>query len=354
MENIIKAVSDMLSKLSFIPTVALQLASVGVVLLVLVFAIAAIISCFSKIKGLTKKILDVTVNLAKLERVDEENVEVLNVELDKLPEAVKDGWGRFMEQRIGYPSDYMKEKSVLDENMYTSKGTAGNIFFRIFGFLMVAVVAFLAVIVCAEDAASLGLKDFIDNFKVVGGIVGSVVVPILFFIIFDIIIIAIYRRQRKRLLYVYKSFQDNLDEKVVIYASEEEEFTSENLDEITKNIEEIIAQRMDKKEIIEVITAPKIDELETNIKTDIIEDALEVEEEVVAATLKTIEERENYLATLISIVESAIADPEVKTEDLEQIAELIFNSTSSFESIEDKSILDQCLQKLADVFYGKK
>lgn len=353
MENIIQQVSEMLSKLSFIPGTALKLAFVGVVLLVIVFIISALLTLGSKIKGLTKKLLEVVITTVKMDRVDEENVEVFKAELLKLPESVNDGWGRFMEQRVGYPSDYMKEKSVLDENYYTTQNTAGKIVFKVFGALIIALIAVLTVFLCATDASNIGLKDFVDNFKVVGALISSVLLPVLFFIIFDIIIFAIYRKQRNRLQLTYKTFQDTLDEKVVIYASDEEEFTSENLDEITKNIEQIIAQRMDNKEIIEVITAPKLNAMESNV-----EQAVEImpveEEEVVATQPISKEEQRNYLVVLISIVENAIADPEVKTEDLEQIAELIYTNLGAFDEPEDKAILDECLHKLSDVFYTKK
>lgn len=250
MENVIEKVSELLSKLTFLPTSALQLAFVGIILLIVLFALAVAISCFSNIKGLSKKILGVIANLATLDTVDEDNVEMLNVELQKLPEAVGDGWGRFMEQRLGYPSDYMKENSVLDENTYSTKSTIGKIFFRIFGFLAVALIVTLSTLVLADDAANLGLNDFLKDFKVVGGIVGAIALPLFFYIALETILIVIYRKQRRRLQLLYKSFMDTLDEKVVIFASEEEEFVSDNLEKIAQNIEEMIAQRMDNNEAV--------------------------------------------------------------------------------------------------------
>lgn len=370
MENIIQKVTDLLSGLDFIPTTGLKLAFVGVVLIVLFFAIALILAIFSNIKGLSKKLLSAVGSLSGVERVDEQNVENLNSELKKLPEAVSDGWSRFMEQRLGYPSDYMKEKSVLDENTYTTKNTLGKIFFRVFGFLVFALVAVLATLVLADDAANLGLKDFFDNFKVVGGIVASVVLPIFFFIVFDIILNVVYRKQRKRLQLVYKSFLDSLDAKVVIYAAPEEPFISDNLEQITKDIDEIIAQRAE-GEPVEVVTAPEIEELEKLSELEAIEETeedseeeeeaeeeetQEAEEETVAAAPAPMpeEEQKSYLAVLITIVENAINDPEVKTSELEEIAELIYGSLDVFDAKVDRDVLEECLRKLADVFYAKK
>lgn len=358
MENVIEKVSELLSKLTFLPTSALQLAFVGIILLIVLFALAVAISCFSNIKGLSKKILGVIANLATLDTVDEDNVEMLNVELQKLPEAVGDGWGRFMEQRLGYPSDYMKENSVLDENTYSTKSTIGKIFFRIFGFLAVALIVTLSTLVLADDAANLGLNDFLKDFKVVGGIVGAIALPLFFYIALETILIVIYRKQRRRLQLLYKSFMDTLDEKVVIFASEEEEFVSDNLEKIAQNIEEMIAQRMDNNEAVEVITAPQIEEFEKN---EIVEEVEEeqvlpeiIEEEVVATAPISKEEQQNYLVVLISIVESAIADPEVKMEELEEIAELIYGSLEAFSEKEDQAILEECLEKIAVVFFGEK
>ncbi|NLL55860.1 MAG: hypothetical protein GX242_01445 [Clostridiales bacterium] len=377
MENIVHEISELLSTLTFLPSIALQLAFLGAILLVLFFALALIIASFSNLKSLAKKLLLTIKSLATLERVDEENVEFLNAELGKLPEIVADGWGRFMEQRLGYPSDYMKEKSVLDENTYSSKNTVAKTFFRIFGFLAVALVATLSTLLLADDAANIGLADFIKDFKVVGGIVGSVAIPVLFYIIFSAILHSVSRKQKKRLQMVYKSFLDTLDEKVVIFASQEEEFVSDNLEQMALDIESIIAQRMDEKEIAEVMTAPAIDELETNILDDIVEEEIveevieqdeqeivvaepsvelvedkqKPEAEEVAVSPVPEEERQSYLAVLISIVEKAINDPEVKREELEEIAELIYNSKSAFVAQEDIAILDECLSKLADIFF---
>lgn len=380
MENIIHEVSGLLNTLTFLPSTALRLAFLGTILLVVFFALALVIGNFSNIKKLTKKLLAAIRGLASFERVDEDNVEILNAELIKLPEAVQDGWGRFMEQRIGYPSDYMKEKSVLDENTYSTKNTVAKIFFRIFGFLAVAFMATLATFALAEDAANVGLKDFTNDFKVVGGIIGAVAFPILFYIIFDVIISAISKRQRSRLQLVNKSFLDTLDEKVVIYASEEEEFRSDNLEQITQDIEDIIAQRMDNNEAIEVVTTPEVVEFEKNeiveevaseeplqeiVAEEPIEEPIVIEqvedivkemetEEVVATSPISKEERENYLVVLISIVENAIADPAVKMSELEEIAELIYSSLDAFVDKEDIEILEECLRKLSDVFFGNQ
>lgn len=363
MENIIQRVSGILSQLSFISSDILRLAFAGIVLLALFFIISALLSIGSKIRGLTKKLLFTAIKIAKMDWISEENVEELNATLAFLPEEVNDGWGRFLEQRAGYPSDYMKEKNILDENAYTTKNTAGGIFFKIFGFMSVAFIAVLSVFMSAEDAANLGFKDFFDNFTVVGSLVGSIVLPILFFIIFDIIISMIYRKQKRRLQLVYKTFLDNLDEKVIISADKEEEFVSDSLDEITKNIEEVISMRMDKDDMVEVLTTPEIKEYEINKQIGLNEirneetmplytsEEAETDEN---ATAISAEEQKSYLAILIQIVEDAINDPMVKLEDLEQIAELIYSNLETFENPVDKAVLDECLQKLADIFYAKK
>lgn len=63
---------------------------------------------------------------------------------------------------------------------------------------------------------------------------------------------------------------------------------------------------------------------------------------------KTREEAERYLSVLLLIVDAAMADPETKDSDLEEIAVLIETArTESFREPADQEILAQCLQKLA-------
>lgn len=360
MENIANQVTQLLDKLTFLPNTAWRLAFVGTIIIAILFLISLLFTLGSKMKSLTKKLIIANKEIAAEEKIDESNVEFLNDKLKSLPEEVQDGWGKFMEQRTGYPSDYMKEKNVLDDTAYQPKSKAGEMFFRIFGFLVFAATVFFAFICLVDDAANVGLEDFFYDFKLVGGIVFSVVLPILFYIVFEIILGAIYRKQRKHLQLVYKSFQDTIDEKVVIYANEEEEFTSENLEEITHNIEEIIASRLSKEEVVEVITAPKVSENEYVAKKEAVvekepeEKAVEPLEEktpivpVEEAPL-TKEEQASRLSILYDIVDAAIADEDTTVGDLEQIAELIYNNLSKFEEKMDRDVLEGCLYKLSDL-----
>ncbi|MFA6866739.1 MAG: hypothetical protein WCR54_04395 [Clostridia bacterium] len=318
MENMANQVSQLLKNLSFLPNTALQLAFAGTVILIILFLFALLLTLGSKMKSLTKKVFLVSKMIASEERIDENNVDILNQQFKSLPEEVNSGWSRFLEQRIGYPSDYMKEKNVLDESAYQANNKVGHTFFRIFGFLAFALVAFFAVICCAEDVTTLGLKDFVDNFTIIGGVISAVVFPILFYIIFNVILGGIYRKQRKHLILVYKSFQDNLDEKVVISASEEEEFVSDNLEDITKNIEEIIASRLNNKDIVEVITTPKVDEAEyVDLEENKVEDYIdptekELDEFAVTATKTPIEKISDKESLVEEVVEVNEAQEEIK------------------------------------------
>lgn len=358
MGNIINQVSALLGKLDFIPEMTMRLAFAGAVLLAVVFIVSLLFTLGSKIKKLTKKLLAANIGLSALERVDEDNVDLVYGQLTKLPETTADGWGRFMEQRIGYPSDYIREKSVLEENAYTVKNTVGRLLFRFFGILVLAAVAVAAVFLFAEDGANIGLKDFFDNFKVVGGIIGSVAIPIVFYAAFSIIISYIYRRQRKRMEMVFRSFQDTLDEKVVIYCCKEPEFESDTLEDLTDSIDGIIAQSISDDNLISVVSAPELEQAEEAAPSQAQElepEPVQAEQEydVVASEPMAKEEQARYLAVLISIVNNAISDVDVSTEELEQIAELIYGATGSFEDPADVQILDECMQKLADSFYAK-
>ena len=69
-----------------------------------------------------------------------------------------------------------------------------------------------------------------------------------------------YGKQYSKLEKAFSEFQNALDDKVLIYAEEEDEFVSENIGEINAAIEEIILDKLQNKQIVEIVTAPKIEE----------------------------------------------------------------------------------------------
>lgn len=389
MDNFINSVGSFLEKIDFLPNVEIKLAILGGLLTVAVFLIAWLFSAGSKINGLRKRLISVTKRLASLAEVDEENVELLYAELKNLPEPVAKGWGCFMEQKTGYPSDYIPARDVLNEREYGGRNTFGK---AVFGVLSVVVWALLAILVtglCKGDLASVGVADFTSDFTLVASILCTVLIPVAVFAALFCVLSHIYNKQRMRLELTFASFQDILDEKVVVCEREEEEYSDDDLEDISKEVDELIAGRMDDEGVVEVITAPKAtpaeelpaegkdEEEEEKAEEEISEDDAEeeaasdeeekeeeiIEEEAasddgaaereIVYVPMTKEEEERYLSVLLVVVDKALNDPDTTDEDLEEIAVLIETARQEgFREEADQQILEECLVKLASRYYS--
>ncbi len=361
MDKIIEAVKTLLDKVTFLPNYELKLAIAGGILVLLVFLIALLVAAGSKINSLRKRILSSTKQIGAVEMVGEENIDVVYNELAKLPEPISKGWSCFMDQRFGYPSDYMPAKDILSLRTYKAKNTVGKVMLNIFSLAVLCLIALFAVDLCYADYTRVGIADFTTNFTLVASILATILVPSLVWLISGLLLGLRYDRQLKRLELTYSSFQDILDDKVVVYATEEEAFVSENLDEIKKKVDELVAGRMEDIEVVEVITSPKVEEVEI-ITNDEVEPVVEeeptlVEEEALAAEPQKIapmtkEEEKRYLEILLVVVDNAIADDNTSLEDLESIATLILTAKSEgFNDPADQAILDTCLEKIADQYF---
>lgn len=361
MDKVIEAVKSLLDKVTFLPNYELKLAIAGGILILLVFLIALLVAAGSKINSLRKRILSSTKQIGAVGIISEENIDVVYNELNKLPEPVSKGWSCFMDQRFGYPSDYMPANDILSLRTYKGKNTVGKVMLNILSLAILCLISFFALDLCYADFIRVGIVDFTANFALVASIIATILVPCLVWLICILLLGLRYDKQLKRLEMTYASFQDILDEKVVVYATEEEAFVSENLEEIKKKVDELVSGRMEDLEVVEVITSPKVEEVEI-ISTDEVETAVEeepipVEAEVVAAqpqkaTPMTKEEEKRYLEILLVVVDNAINDDNTSLEDLESIATLILTAKSEgFSDPADQAILDTCLEKIADQYF---
>lgn len=377
MDNFTTSVNDFLGKIEFIPNNELKIAVIGVIVTAVIFVLAILISSFSRINGLRKKLISVTKTIAATERVDEENVESIYTELKRLPEAVEKGWGRFLEEKNGYPSDYMPAHDVLDSREYTGKNTFGKAFFCVLSVVWWVIASIMMIGVCKGDLASVGIEDFTAEFSLVASIITTVLLPVAFFVFFYFLLDYAYGKQRKRLELCYASFQDILDARVVIAQKAEEPYAGDELEDIKAKVDELMAGRMeDSAEDAEVFAVPEsdvlaeaeelpeeeeaVEEVEEVEEEEPVEEEVQPEEEAAAEEAEeeiyvpmTKEEEARYLSVLLIVVDKALADPETTDEDLEEIAVLIETAKiNGFKEEEDQQILEECLIKLANRYYS--
>lgn len=352
--------------MDFLPTYEMRAAFFGSMLIIAAFAIAVGLSFLCRMNGLRKKLFKATVKLSKLERVDEENVDEVYKELQKLPEPTAKGWGRYLEDRKGYPSDYIAARDVLNKREYNGKNTVGKVFF--------VIASVILGVICAMGVGGLYKQDGVtaaESYSPVASVICGVIIPIMVFAVLYFVLDFIYGRHRRRLELSFASFQEILDEKVLIEEQKDEEYSDRELEAIAQEVDEILGEYMEDEEDASMFPTSAVEELpEDDIEAPVIEEPIEepdedtvdlenVDEEAIdeaaadeapeAFIPMTKEEAERYLSVLLVVVDSAMADPETTDEDLEEIAVLIETARlEAFRDPEDQAILEECLMKLAE------
>lgn len=383
--SIIIPIKDLITKSSL--GVDITLAILGFVAIVFIFLISLLIILFSNMNSFRKKLIQAKDFLKKAEEITEDNVEDFNEHLKKMPESVERGWSCFLEQKLGYPSDYITKRDVLSDKKFDTKNTGGKIFYRIFSVIVIAIVIWLEVLIAGNDSLmSVGIEDFTSNFNLVGAILAAFFVPLIAFVIFNFVLNAIYNAQYKKLEKSFLLFQNIMDDKIVIYAEENDEFISENIDEINVAVEEIIANKLDEKEIIEIVTAPMIEDKQ-NIEMVEAEKEPEIQEVAVEDTFVEIEKQEEpeiikeetYIApvvipediiedynnigniekgkeriplnALVETINAAINDKQTQKNDLEQLALIVDRELNKgYANGKEQAVFVECLQKLAEKY----
>ncbi|MDD4315767.1 MAG: hypothetical protein PHC84_01250 [Clostridia bacterium] len=364
---IVTPIKELASQLGF--AADLLLAAAGAALVIILFLLSLIFKGKSATRLFTKKLDGATAFLKASEEINEDNVEAFNNKLKSMPESVIRGWGFFLEQKVGYPSDYITSRDVLCDNKLSSKNRAGRTFLRITSVLVIVLTIWLEYVIGkGASLASVGLADFTADFGLVASIIAVFCAPLLIYIIFSAVLGALYNKQFKLLEASFAAFQNALDEKVIIYAEEEDEFVSENIGEINAEIEEIISDKLENKEIIEIVTAPKVEPeeiIEVAVPEEPVQqlpifelaeepvDSQPEAEEVAVITLEdTAEEakvREQRLTELVYIIDTAVYnDASISREDIEELATIINKELQSpYRDADDLAVLENCMYKLA-------
>lgn len=326
--------------------VSIKLGVIGAALILVFFLIGLALSAGSRIDKYRRQLLGSIKTLNAVPYVNEENVDVLTKEIKTQPEEVQKGWARFMDQRIGYPSDYMQARDVLTRREYTGALTASKIFLIIAGLLVCVAIALIGFM---KDVNADTLVSLVVSLE-------FLIIPVATYVITLLLLDIVFNCKVKRLRMVYMSFCELLDAKVIVKDKEEREFVSENLKEINKRVEELMAGRLADEEVVEVITAPKVEEVE-ELPAEEVEEPAATEEELeplpddvpqVAYDEMTDEEKAGYLSGLLSIVDTAIEDPRTTQETYCELAVIIYGArTSGAYSDAEAAVMDECLTRLA-------
>ncbi len=353
MKEIVEKLTDALS--NFLPNidVSIKLGVIGGIIVLLLFFIALAMSAGCKITRYRKKLMQGAKTLNEQPPITEENVDVVYKELETHPEEVKKGWEAFMDQRVGYPSDYITTKDVLSRREFSGKGAAAKMF-----------LAILGVIVCAL-CAIVGFMNKVEAGTIMEAIIAIefLIIPGAVYIITLLLLDIAFNRKIRRLGLTFESFCEILDAKVVVSDKDEREFVSDNLEEINRRVEELIAGRTGGEDVIEVIAAPRVEETEEvePVEEEVIEPVVEEEpvaaaepeeepEPVVKYADMTEQEKEDYFVALLDVVDRAVADDTLTDDDYALIAAAIYDNameTGAMENPDEAAIFDECFTRLA-------
>jgi len=376
MDSFVKSVADFLNnKIDFLDagkySPAVYIAAAGVLGLLIVFFIALLGKNGSKLTKLRKKLQDTTAYVNAMRIIDENNVELLYDKIRMMSRPVNVGWTAFMTQQTGYPSDYITEKECLDERKSGVGFRPAKGFFVIASILVLCVCVALANIACFEMLSDLSLQSAT---AVTLAVLGAVCIPLLFFIVFLAILGGSYKKAYRKLSAAFQAFQDALDSSVVIFREELDEFVSENIEEINSTIEEILANKLNNTEVIELVTTPRIEEEEVPAEPVVplvapapapspapapapspapapapapVKDA--VIETAAAAVVSEEVAKGNRLIQLVYIVEAAVSDAASTASDIDDLAQLIYAymTNGDYTTPDEREILAECLTILA-------
>lgn len=326
-------------------------------LFVIVVSAALIIVCglialgfraSSKGNKIKKHLEDTTAYLEATGEIDVDNVEGLNEKIqDKnMPNTVKRGWGNFLEQQTGYPSDYISESETFGDKKTNSDFKGGNGFVTGMGVLISLIAAAVGAVGYWDRVANTNLEDLGNDFilgvcQMILPFLFCLVVPLGVTLVVGAVIKGLNSSLRKKTIAAFRKFTETLDANVVIFREPENEFIAENIEEINAAIDDIIAGKLGDSEIMEIVTPPAVPEESVVEEAPApaplpVEEAAAAEEAAVAEEPAPAEEaptltpeakaRLDALLQLVRICDSASMDPNITIEQLEEIAIYLDNT----------------------------
>ncbi len=337
-------IANLLDKIPYVPSTELKIAFVCALALCVLFLISLLFTKATRIKRLTKQLLATVQKVDKMDSFDAENIGKVYSEIKKMPEGAAKGWEKYLEHQEAFPSDYMTKSEVLGERSLSGKRTFSLLFFVVFGLAVLAAGAFFVVEFCGTSLANIGFNDIANDFSLVASIICTFLISFLFYMIFIISLRFVSIKQLRRLYMVYDSFCEMLDSKAVAYVNGESRFETENLDKVTKSVEDIVQCKLLQDEVVEVVTYPLSanDELDEEEKQEVIlkvlveeqakEEVQVVEEEIVEPEVEEVIEE-----PVEEIIEEVEEPVEEVVEEVEPIVEEVVAVTD--EDIEDMQIM---------------
>lgn len=387
LNTLIKGIADFMStKVDFLKvnnySPALYIAAAGVVGVLLVFFIALIAKGNSKSKKYGNLLQDAKAYTNKLQVVDESNVDQLYSKIKVMPRAINTGWAAFISQQTGYPSDYITDKECLDARKNNLSFSTGRGFFVAASVIIFCLSAILSAISCL-DIINSGISALPNATLLSITILATVAAPIIAFVILLAILNGSYKRSYRKLAAAFIGFQDALDNAVIIFREEQDEFVSENIEEINSVIEEIVANKLNNTEVIELITTPRLDAEDLPADPAPVAEAAPVAEvapvqaePAVAAAQKPVAKpakpakavkteapdtqevvaavspQENkwlFLLELVKVTKSAISDPASTAQTINELAEMLYTTMvgGDYDDPDAQEIFATCLNLLA-------
>ncbi len=244
---------------------AVFVALIASVIVLVAFFVALGIRSSSKGNKFRKHLEDTAAYIEKTGEIDVDNVDGLNsyIQDEKMARSVKKGWGTFLEQQTGYPSDYISEGETFGDRKTNPDYKGGTGFFKTVSAIVLILAAALAAIGYIDAVKGKSLSagaGLLAAFEIVLPAVIAIAVPLLIFVIARAVLAGACSSLYKKAKAAFAEFCDALDNNVIIFREPEDEFISENIEEINAAIDDIIAGKLGDAEILEIVTAPAIDE----------------------------------------------------------------------------------------------
>jgi len=341
---------------------AIYIIALCTVLILVGFIIALIVAGAGKMSKFKQNLDDTTAFVNANGIVDEENVGGVYQRIKTMPRSVNEGWGHFMEQQAGKPSDYISEKEVLGARKDNPSYAAGSKFFKVFSSIIILLGIIAAAIGCVDALYNIA-DDSTAFVKFALPVIGTMAAPWLIYVLLNAILSGVNKGKFNKLRASFISFQDALDSNVIIFNEEQDEFITENIEEINAAIEDILANKLTDSEILEIVTTPKIDERyvveEAKLpEMEVSEEKPQVEEEKPAQATQQSQVAEEInkgerLVQLVFIADKASRDPNATAEQLEELVIYLetVRTSGDYDDPEEQSVFVDCLTMVSGAYF---
>lgn len=344
---------------------AIYIIALCTVLILVGFIIALIVAGAGKMSKFKQNLDDTTAFVNANGIVDEENVGGVYQRIKTMPRSVNEGWGHFMEQQAGKPSDYISEKEVLGARKDNPSYAAGSKFFKVFSSIIILLGIIAAAISCVNPLYSIA-DDSTAFVKFALPVIGTMAAPWLIYVLLNAILAGVNKGKFNKLRASFITFQDALDSNVIIFKEEQDEFITENIEEINAAIEDILANKLTDSEILEIVTTPKIDERyvveeaklpemdapEEEDKQPVTEESKPSQNAAQSQVAEEINKGER-LVQLVFIADKASRDPNATAQQLEELVVYLetVKTSGDYDDPEEQAVFDDCLTMVSGAYF---